>query len=280
MEVIMFGKYFPIPLMEELDASGGAAGDIVTPENTDTTGTTGEITGAADPIPDGTKPDAKWAELRRKAELADRLTKENEGYKSKFDKLAKKALPEGFSSVDEYLEYLENIGEAPETPETQYDTPEAEVDEKKIFDILTKKIDEKVNEHPLIKEAAKERKDRFLVNSFKDVQKAFTDIRKAQDIPEEVWKAWDEGKSKRTLLSHLKEYRYDTDVENARKTGANQAKATLMSTSHTAQVNGANAAAEYENVTVPVETQRQLEKAGIKDPLKQKMYYQKYHRTE
>jgi len=276
MEVIMFGKYYPTPLMDELDASGGAAGEVVTPDNTDATGTTGEITGAAAPTPDGNKPDAAWAEMRRKAKLADDLLKENEGYKSKFDKLAKKALPEGFSSVDEYLDYLESIGETPETIETQLEKPV--VDEKKIFDVLTQKIDEKVNEHPLIKAAEKERKDRFLVNSFKEAQKVFPDIQKAEDIPKEVWLAWDEGKSKRSLMSHLKEHRYDTDVESARKTGANQAKATVMSTAHTAQVNGANAAAEYDNVIVPEAVRKNLELVGVRDPMEQKKAYVKYRR--
>jgi len=274
MEAIMlFNKYFPTPLMEELDASGGAAGEPVTPNNTDATGDTGDITGAAAPAPDGNKPDAAWAEMRRKAKLTDDLLKENEGYKSKFDKLAQKALPEGFSTVDEYLEYLESIGV--ETPEAK---PEAKpaVDSKKIMDELSKQIDTKVSEHPLIKAAQKEHQDRFLVNSFKEAQKAFPDIQKASDIPAEVWKAWDEGKSKRTLVSHLKEHRYDTDVENAKKTGANQAKATVMSTAHTAQVNGSNAPAEYDNITVPDAIKRNLELVGIKDPMKQKMYYAKH----
>jgi hypothetical protein len=274
MEVIMFGKYYPIPLMDELDANGGAVGDVVTPDNTDTMGTTGVNAGTADPIPDGTKPDAKWAELRRKAEMADKLMQENEGYKTKFDKLTKKALPEGFSSVDDYLDYLESIGETSET--IQPETPV--VDEGKIYEVLTKKIDEKVNEHPLIKAAEKERKDRFLVNSFKEAQKVFPDIKEAKDIPEEVWKAWDEGKSKRSLLSHLKEHRYDTDVESARKTGANQAKAIVMGTAHTAQVNGANAAAEYDNVIVPESVRKNLELVGVKDPMEQKKAYVKYHR--
>jgi hypothetical protein len=268
----MFLKYFPIPLMDEIDASGGATGELVTPANTDTTGT-GETTGSAAPIPDGNKPDAAWAELRRKAELADNLLKENDGYKSKFEKLAQKALPEGFATVDEYLEYLENSELA-----EQASTQKPAIDERKIFDVLSKQIDTKVSEHPLIKAAEKERQDRFLVTSFKEAQKVFKDIQKAEDIPEEVWKAWDEGKSKRTLLSHLKEHRYDTDVESARKSGANQATATVMSTAHTAQVNGANAPAEYDNVIVPEAVRRNLELVGVKDPLQQKMAYVKYHR--
>jgi len=260
--------------MEELDASGGATGEVVAPDNTDTAGI-GETTGTADPIPDGNKPDAAWAEMRRKAKLADDLLKENEGYKTKFDKLAKKALPDGFSTVDDYLDYLESIGA--ETPETTPETKPA-IDEKTISAIINKQIDAKVNEHPLIKAAQKEKQDRFLVNSFKEAQKVFPDIQKAEDIPKEVWMAWDEGKSKRTLLSHLKESRYDVDIENARKTGANQAKATVMSTAHTAQVNGANTPAEYDNITVPDVIKKNMELMGIKDPMKQKMYYAKHKR--
>jgi hypothetical protein len=270
----MFLKYFPTPLMDEIDASGGATGESVTPNNTDTTGT-GATPGVADSVPDGNKPDAAWAELRRKAELADGLLKENGEYKSKFEKLAQKALPEGFATVDEYLEYLENMNmESAEQPSTQ----KPAIDEKKIFDVLSKQIDTKVSEHPLIKAAEKERQDRFLVTSFKEAQKVFKDIQKAEDIPEEVWKAWDEGKSKRTLLSHLKEHRYDSDVESARKSGENKATATVMSTAHTAQVNGANKPAEYDNVIVPEAVRRNLELVGVKDPLQQKMAYVKYHR--
>jgi hypothetical protein len=264
MEVIMLFKYFPIPLMEEIDANGGAAGVEVTTQNTDTTGQAQSL-GAADPIPDGNKPDAAWAEMRRKAKLADDLAKENEGYKSKFEKISKKALPEGYKSVDEYLEYLDSIDETPFTPE------KPAIDENKIIDAILKKV----TDLPVIKSVQKERQDRFLVNSFTEAQKSFPDIKKPEDIPVDVWNAWDEGKSNRSLVSHLKEYRYDMDIENARKTGANQAKSTVMSTAHTAQVNGANAASEYDSVVVPDKVKRNFELLGITDPLKQKMAYAK-----
>jgi CRISPR/Cas system-associated endonuclease/helicase Cas3 len=268
MEAIMLFKYYPIPLMDEIDASGGAASVEVTTQNTEPEGTQAQSSGTADPIPDGNKPDAAWAEMRRKAKLADDLLKENEGYKSKFEKINKKALPEGYKSVDEYLEYLDGLDEVPFTPEPE----KPAIDENKIIDAILKKV----TDLPVIKSVQKERQDRFLVNSFSEAQKAFTDIKKPEDIPLDVWNAWDEGKSNRTLLSHLKEYRYDMDIENARKTGANQAKATVMSTAHTAQVNGANAASEYDNVTVPDEVRKNLERVGIKDPLKQKMAYAKH----
>jgi hypothetical protein len=265
-------EYMKQPFMEELDG-GGANGGEVAATQTENTGANDSVVAEQKDFKNDSQ-NAAFAELRRKAEMADNLMKENEGYKTKLDKLTKKALPEGFSSVDDYLEYLESIGETPEI--TQPEKPV--VDEGKIYEVLTKKIDEKVNEHPLIKAAEKERKDRFLVNSFKEAQKVFPDIKEAKDIPEEVWKAWDEGKSKRSLLSHLKEHRYDTDVESARKTGANQAKATVMGTAHTAQVNGANAAAEYDNVIVPESVRKNLELVGVKDPMEQKKAYVKYHR--
>ena len=256
--------------MEELDASGGNAGGVVNPNNTVPEGNTGATTGAADPIPDGNKPDAAWAEMRRKAKLADDLQKENEGYKSKFEKISKKALPEGYASVDEYLEYLDGLDEVPFTPEAKPAQPA--IDEKKIIEAVMGKI----NEHPILKQAQKTQQDTFLVNSFKEAQKAFPDIKKPEDIPVEVWDAWDEGKSKRTLMSHLKESRYDTDIENARKTGANQVKATVMSTAHTAQVNGTTTVSDYDNVVVPDAVRRNLELVGIKDPMKQKMAYAKH----
>jgi hypothetical protein len=211
--------------------------------------------------------------MRRKAKLADDLLKENEGYKSKFDKISKKALPEGYSSIDEYLESLDTIDEVPFTPEQ---TEKPAIDKNTISEIVKSVI----NEHPVFKQAQKTQQDTFLVNSYSEAQKAFPDIKKPEDIPVEVWNAWDEGKSKRTLVSHLKEYRYDVDMENARKTGANQVKAQTMSTAHTAQVNGSTTASEYDNVIVPEATRKQLERIGVKDPVKQKMYYVKHHRTE
>ncbi|MDD5064937.1 MAG: hypothetical protein PHQ35_09320 [Phycisphaerae bacterium] len=269
----MLFKYYPIPLMDEIDASGGAAGEVVKPQSTEPEGTQGESSGTATPIPDGNKPSAEWAELRRKAKLTDDLLKENEGYKSKFEKIGKKALPEGYKTVDEYLEYIDGLEEVPFTPETPEQKP---VIDKNAISEIVKSV---INEHPVLKQAQKTQQDTFLVNSFKKAQESFPDIKKPEDIPVEVWDAWNEGKSNRTLLSHLKEYRYDKDIVEARKTGANQATATVMSTAHTAQVNGANAASDYDNVVVPVETIRQLEQIGIKDPLKQKMYFKKYHRT-
>jgi hypothetical protein len=274
MEVIMLFKYFPIPLMEELDASGGSTREVVAPNNTDTTGNTSATTGVADQIPDGNKPSAEWAEMRRKAKLADDYEKKVKDYESKFEKISKKALPEGYTTVDEYLEFLDGLDEVPFTPEKQPTKPA--IDENKIIEAVMKRVEE----NPTMKAVQKERQDRFLVNSFTEAQKAFPDIKKPEDIPLAVWEAWDEGKSKRTLLSHLKEHRYDSDIETARKTGANQVKATVMSTAHTAQVNGTTTVSDYENVIVPDAVRRNLELVGIKDPLKQKMAYFKHGHRE
>ena len=265
-------KYFPIPLMEELDASGGNAGGTVSPNNTAPEGKIDDNSGSVTPAPDGNKPDAAWAEMRRKAKLADDLLKENEGYKSKFEKISKKALPEGYSTVDEYLEYLDGLDEVPFTPEPEKARPA--FDENKIIEAVMKKV----SENPIIKSVEKERQDRFLVNTYTEAKKAFPDIKKPEDIPIEVWEAWDEGKSKRTLLSHLKESRYDTDIEAAKKAGANQVTSTVMSTAHTSKVNGSTTTSEYDNVIVPDKVRKNMELLGIKDPMKQKIAYARHKR--
>ncbi len=270
----MLLKYFSIPLMDDSE-QGGAATAATTVDTTAQTGVNN--TGAADQAPDGSQPNAAWAEMRRKAKLADDYEKKVKDYESKFDKIGKKALPEGYKSVDEYLEYLDTLEDTSFVPESTEQPPVMPViDENKIIDAIYKKVEEL----PLLKQVKKEHQDRFLVNSFTEVQKVFSDIKKPEDIPVGVWDAWDEGKSNRTLVSHLKEYRYDQDIEAARKTGANQGKAAAMSTAHTAQVNSANAALEYDNVIVPEKAKKDFENMGIKDPLKQKMYYKKYHRPE
>ncbi len=269
-------EYMKQPFMEEVDGGGANSGEVAA---TQTENTGANDSAVAEQKNESFKNDPQniaFAELRRKAKLSDDLLKENEGYKSKFEKISKKALPEGYATVDEYLEYLDGLDEVPFTPEKPEKPEKPVIDEKKIIDAVLGKI----NEHPIIKSVQKERQDRFLVNSFQEVQKSFPDIKEPKDIPVEVWNAWDEGKSKRTLVSHLKEHRYDSDIEAAKKAGANQEKATVMSTAHTAKVNGSTAASEYDNVIVPDATKKQLDSQGIKDPMKQKYYYAKYHRTE
>ncbi len=239
-----------------------AAPQTVEPENSEVVAEPAVESGAADQttVPDGNKPNAAWADMRKKAKEADEL-------KTKLDKLSK-ALPDGYGSIDEFLEALDSPQNY--TPAVEKDT----VDETKVSEIVKKIIDNA----PEIKSFKEEHRNRFLVDSFNAAQKAFSDIKKAEDIPLEVWEAWDEGKSGRTLVSHLKEYRYDGDIQKARQQGASQATAQVMSKDHLNQVQGTQSKTEYDDIVVPDETRKMLERVGIKDPQKQKEAYKKYHR--
>ena len=272
---------YKLPFYEEDSGAnvGGSAtstGEVATPtENTDTseTSTQADDSGIADQkeaIPDGHKPNAAWADMRKKAQKADELEKELSGYKQKLDKLTK-ALPEGFESVDDYLEALEgNI----EQQVTQQQHNSGNFNDASIENIVQKTIDS----NPVVQKVKEDIRNKFLVESFMDAQKLFPDIKKAEDIPLEVWDAWNEGASKRTLLSHLKEYRYDKDIVTARKQGASTAASSKAGTAHLDKVQGSTTTSDYESVTVPEETKKVFEKMGIKDPTKQKEYYKKFHR--
>lgn len=209
-------------------------------------------------IPQDNAKSAAWAELRRKA-------KEAEEYKEKLEKLSTR-LPEGYDSIDDFLNELNEDS----TESTEDISATGQLDKDKI-----KKI---VEELPEIQEVRKSKYNAFLVDNFRLVQQSFPDIKEPLDIPNEVWNMWNEGKSGRTLLSVMKEHRYDTDIVKAKQQGVNQAKANIMSTAHTSKVIGTPPASDFEGVTVDAETEAMLTKAGIPKE-KHKMYYQKYHRT-
>lgn len=278
--------YIKLPMLDAEGTGGSAEGAAAGAEaaTTTTTEQTGVTTGEADPVPDGTKPNAAWMEMRRKAKEADELrkkldeyeknSKSVQDYEAKLKKL-EKVLPDGYSSLDELLETLES-------DETIVKQPSAKptFDEKSIESIVKKAIESM----PEIQMTKKEREDRYLVESFMEVQKKFPDIKKAQDIPNEVWDAWDEGKKGRTLLSFLKEYRYDSDVEKAKKQAADQTKAQAMGTAHTNQVQGTKEDAEYDNVQVPDEVKAMMMRNPIlrkkieSDPTYLKRMYATKHR--
>lgn len=210
---------------------------------------------------------AAWAELRRKAKAAEEYEKKLKEHEDKLAKLATR-LPEGYSSIEEFLSSLDEPVEPTEPIEPKL--PD-------VSSIVKKAIEEL----PEIRTFKQAQKDRNLVDSYTAAQKAFPDIKDPSDIPEQVWKEWDEGKSGRTLLSHLKEFRYDTDIAKTKQQAEAQAKQQVMSTAHTSQVQGTGAAIkDSDDVIVPDSVKKQLDSIGIKDPNKQKEYYKRFHRTE
>jgi len=269
---------YKLPFMEEDSGAnlGGNSGAVA--EAPIDSGTEQANIGVADQvldqIPDGSKPSAAWADMRKKANEADEYKKKLDEYEKKMERL-QKGIPEGFGSLDEYLEALENdFIEAPKPP------AQPTIDSDKIVETVLSKV----RDLPAIKQSEQERRDRFLVENFSTVQGKFTDVKKAEDIPVEVWNAWDEGKSGRTLLSHMKEYRYDNDIEQARKTGSNESRAQAMGVAHTSQVQGTNTGNDYDNVVVPDSVRQQmmrnplLKKKIETDPNYIKRAYKNYHR--
>lgn len=275
----MFDYKFPF-MEEDSGANGGSIADSQTSEvnSSDVSDEQGvNNTGDADQMSfKNDKQNIAFADMRRKANEADEYKKKLDEYEKKMEKL-QKGIPEGFSSLDEYLEALESdFIEAPKPQPPAQPT----FDPDKIVETVLSKV----KDLPAIKQSEQERRDRFLVENFSAVQGKFTDIKKAEDIPIEVWNAWDEGKSGRTLLSHMKEYRYDNDIEQAKKTGANETKAQAMGVAHTSQVQGTNSGNDYDNVVVPDSVRQQmmrnplLKKKIEADPNYIKRVYKNYHR--
>jgi len=283
---------FKMPLYEANDDSGGdSTGEVAaTPEGEISEGQTGVTKSEADSVPDGSKPNTAWAEMRRKAQEADTLRKkveelENQSLTAKQleTKLKKleKALPEGFSSLDEYLESLEGDS-------ADYNKPA--FDENKVKSLVEQIAEQKLSSNPVVQKAQKyiEQQDKrmeneFIVKNFAELQKKFPEIKKAEDIPFEVLESFmknevDGKKYGRSLLSYYVDKNLDTILEKTRKQGETTAIIKDKSTDHTAKVQGTSEATEYDNVEVPEETRRMLTKQGITDRKKQNYYFARYHR--
>jgi len=295
-------EYIKMPYLEENGETGGSAtegaGSEAGSQIETSTAQKGESNGEAGQTPDGSKQSVAWAEMRKKAQLAEEYEKQLNEHKTKLDdyekKIAKlqKGLPDGYSSLDEYLETLD---EYLETLDDNYQEPREPakpiVDEKLISTMTNKALES----NPYIQKAKTfvEREEKryaneFIVKNFSDLQKKFPEIKEAEDVPLEVLEAFmknevDGGQYKRSLLSYYYEIKGDELIENAKKQGVSHAKAQTMGVAHTGQVQGTNAKTEYDDVTVPDNVKASLmrnpvlRKAIEKDPSKLKYYYKKYH---
>ncbi len=212
------------PMMDELDSSGG--GEVATTQETTSTesttdtstststesteSTTDQSEGTTDVATEvDTKPkqtpeqDRAYAELRRKAEAAERRAIELEGQRQRDAQIARKFGQYGvFSDADVAEKYgeshgIKTVAEFEETLQRQ------EYEAKGIDPDMIKKI---VDEHPAIKQAqaekqalAKEREDNFLVSSFDELKKEYSDVKSVDDVPAEVWALWKQGSTGLTL---------------------------------------------------------------------------------
>jgi len=288
------------PFFEE-DGAGGNGGEVAaTQTNTQTADSQNDEqgvkdTGDADQMSfKNDKQNIAFAEMRRKAQEADTLRKkveelENQSLTAKQleTKLKKleKALPEGFSSLDEYLESLEGDS-------ADYKDNKPAFDENKVKSMVEQIAEQKLSSNPVVQKAQKyiEQQDKrmeneFIVKNFSELQKRFPEIKKAEDIPFEVLESFmknevDGKKYGRSLLSYYVDKNLDTILEKTRKQGETTAIIKDKSTDHTTKVQGTSEATEYDNVEVPDYVREQLNGIGITDRKKQNMYYKRHHRTE
>lgn len=242
----------------------------------------------------------KHMRVKAEKEAEAKFNEQMEGFKAKL----KKVLPDGYEDVDEFLSNLtaDEISDAMDELDNEEETkagetkPKAEVKseettpagitEEQLDALIAKRLEsdprmKKFFEAEATKQQEEEqsKQDKYIVDSFEEVKTKFEDIKTAEDVPLEVWELWQLGQSGRSLLSCMKEYRYDHDVEKAKNKGAAIAKGQANSVAHTGLVNGGSGGTVQiqEEVEVPIETQAMLKKAGIpKD--KWVAYYQKYHR--
>jgi hypothetical protein len=227
----------------------------------------------------------KEAEAKYKKQLEDEVAKKVNEQVTEFKNKLAPVLPDGYEDVDEYLKSLdedtttEELETAEEvvTEEVKKDNPT--LDETQIEEIVAKKLEAIPEFKAMQEQKAKDTEDKFIIDSFEEVKSKFADVKTADDVPLDVWEMWQLGKNGRTLISCMKEYRYENDIEKAKVKGAAAIKSQINSVAHTGAVGGgSNTAVHIEEETqVPPETQTMLAKAGIpKD--KWAEYYKKYHR--
>uniref|UniRef100_A0A6H2A0K2 Uncharacterized protein n=1 Tax=viral metagenome TaxID=1070528 RepID=A0A6H2A0K2_9ZZZZ len=248
-------------------------------EQTDKQVTTGENTGEAGQIPDGNKPSDAWMHYREKAKKADEYEKQLKEYEKQQkewetakNKLSKR-LPNGIDSLEEYIASIE---------EDDYEEPEKPTYKKPVqkTEDVDKIVEQKLNSY-FEKQQKKTEEDTFIVKNVEHAFK-FLNVDEVPKIPQtalaKFFKLVDAGLRDINLVDIIKAEKYDSDLPKAKEEGTNKAKSQVMSVAHTNQVQGTNSKTEYDDINVPQEVREQLAKNGIKDRLKQNMYYKKYHR--
>jgi len=230
----------------------------------------------------------KEAEAKADATIKEKVEEELKRFKSKLVPV----LPDGYADVDEYLNSLDetstkeelDVAEKAVKQEAKKENPT--LDEKTIEAIVAKRLEAipeiqalRTKETEDKKKLEKEKEDAFVVQSYEEMKEKFPDIKKPEDVPFEVWGLWNEGKNNRSLISCMKEHRYDQDLEKAKQKGVATVKGQQNSVAHTGKVNaGGGGTTQIEDpVQVPPETQKMLENVGI-PKAKWADYYRKYHK--
>ena len=116
-------------------------------------------------------------------------------------------------------------------------------------------INKLINEHPAIREAReakeanqKSQQDRFLVDSFSELTKEFPDMAKAEDVPVDVWRKWNNGSAGITLADA---YALVNRKEITAKQAESTKQATLNSIQGKGHLQGNGKGVEGDTVRVP-----------------------------
>lgn len=287
-------KFFKMnlrPFMDELDSGGGAvASSQETTEPTESTESTvdtsteasTESTEPAEKQSEGTidastevaetKPkqspeqDRAYADLRRKAEAAERRAVELETQRQSDREIAKKFGQYGvYSDADVAEKYGKSHGlstvaefEKALQLEEHQDRQEA----LKASGVDPELLNKFVDEHPAMQKAkeqearalaqeqaaAKVQLDHFLVESFSELSKEFSEIAKPEDVPPEVWKVWRNGESGISLKQAYAAVNYES-IASRKAEAAKQA--TLNNIQSKGHIRGNGSGVEGETVRIP-----------------------------
>jgi membrane protein involved in colicin uptake len=179
--------------------------------------------------------DRFFADNRRKLEAAEKRATDAEAQRQTDHENAKKYAQYGvFNDADVAEKYgksngINTIAEL-ETALRNEEYTKAGIDPEMINKLI--------NEHPAIKEAReakeanqKSQQDRFLVDSFSELTKEFPSMAKAEDVPADVWRKWNNGSSGITLADAYA-------LVNRKEITAKQADATKQATLNSIQGKG------------------------------------------
>jgi len=221
--------------------------------------------------------DRAYADLRRKADAAEKRSTELEAQRTSDREIAKKYGQYGvYSDADVKEKYgqsngINTIAEL-ETALRNEEYTKAGIDPEIINKI--------VNEHPSIKAAqasqeaaAKVQEDRFLVDSFSELSKEFTEISDAKDVPVDVWRVWQNGKSGISLKQAYIAVNYEAITTKKADAAKQAALNNIQSKDH---VRGNGKGVEGDTVRIPDDVMEMYKRFNPKQTIEQiKAHYKK-----
>jgi hypothetical protein len=115
-------------------------------------------------------------------------------------------------------------------------------------------INSLIDNHPAVKEAIKEKQDRFLLDNYFNLQKEYPElVKNEQDIQPEVWKKWNDGKTGLTLTEAFELVNKQSIREHLQASSKQKALNQVNSKAHI-RGNGGEGADDVDLTSIPSET--------------------------